>query len=109
MTTNDDSCECAFCEGRDAAEAGLTEKANPYTPVDGVDENDSIAFYETDYGFWLLGFSVGKIDWSTVKPIRISRNKAQDVYDNNPELRELLSRAAESPTVSCERRTNRTD
>lgn len=61
--------KCPFCLGREAAEHGLSESDNPF---DEVDESDRIAYLDSDYGLWEIGYSVGAIDLSKIKRVRRS-------------------------------------
>jgi hypothetical protein len=60
--------DCAFCEGRSAAEAGEPLTANPY-PVPEFPAG-SREYEDSDWSLWEIGHSIGSIDWSTVKPVR---------------------------------------
>ena len=50
--------ECAFCIGREAAERGEPESANPFVPTGA--EPGSIEWYESDFGLWDTGHGFGQ-------------------------------------------------
>ena len=60
--------DCAFCEGRYAAEAGEPLTANPHPVPDAP--AGSREYEDSDWYLWEIGHSIGSIDWSTVKPVR---------------------------------------
>jgi len=56
----DDHDDCPFCLGQAAAHRGDAEECNPFPEVDvrrGSDE-----WYESDYGLWLTGHSLGSTE-----------------------------------------------
>ena len=57
--------DCAFCEGRYAAEAGIPADANPH-PVPDADPS-SRAYQDSDWWLWDLGYGVGAVNVSTLK------------------------------------------
>jgi len=67
--------DCAFCEGRYAAEAGEPLTTNPYPAPDAP--VGSREYEDSDWCLWEIGHSVGSIDWSTVKPVRRGDAAAQ--------------------------------
>jgi hypothetical protein len=56
----DDHDECPFCIGRAAAHRGEGVETNPHPPVDVP--QGSTEWYETDYGLWLTGHSLGSTE-----------------------------------------------
>jgi hypothetical protein len=53
----DDHDECPFCLGRAAAHRGDDADCNPFPEVDV--RKGSVEWYESDYGLWLAGHSLG--------------------------------------------------
>jgi hypothetical protein len=51
------SNDCAFCLGRDAAQHGGSPDSNPFPRVDVRPGSDE--WFESDYGLWLEGYSLG--------------------------------------------------
>lgn len=55
---DEDHDDCAFCLGRAAAHQGSGAETNPFVEV----PRDSVDWYETDYGLWDAGHSLGSTE-----------------------------------------------
>ena len=66
--------DCAFCEGRYAAEAGAPADANPH-PVPDTDPS-SREYQDSDWWLWDLGYGVGSIDLTNIKPVKREGNSS---------------------------------
>jgi hypothetical protein len=51
----DDHDGCPLCLGRAAAHRGNGDDTNPFTDV----PDDSVKYYDTDYGLWQVGHNLG--------------------------------------------------